>query len=179
MASASLLSWLWFAFVSFVRSSGVYSVLIHTLRTFSAKHQCHTSHSGSLQQYQCSSGPWNIMLDHAISQYEICNITIWNMQYQYHTMQGNMKPWPFYEAYIHFQLRRFFSRLQNLVEPFHFFELHERCHLREGASRPWETSEKCSSEENSVLLTQSEVLDWFPDFLIVHFCFQSIQSIRQ
>ena len=95
-----------------------------------------------------------------------CNITIWNMQYQYHTMQGNMKPWQFYEAYIHFQLRRFFSRLQNLLEPFHLLELHERCHLREGASRPWETSEKMLLWRKFCFVDTIRVfrlVPWFPN----------------
>ena len=172
MASASLLSWLWFAFVSFVRSSGVYSVLIHTLRTFSAKHQCHTSHSGSLQQYQCSSGPWNIMLDHAISQYEICNINIiqcraiWNhdhfMKRTYIFSFGDSSP-----AYR--ILWNPFTSLNCMRDV-----IWEKAPLARGKHL-----KKCSSEENSVLLTQSEFLDWFPDFLIVHFCFQPIQSIRQ
>ena len=49
-----------------VRSSCIYDGLIHTL----AQQQqppfsdllCHTSHSGSLLQYQCNSGPWNITI---------------------------------------------------------------------------------------------------------------------
>ena len=70
--------------VNLVRSFCVCSGLIHLAQqrrqTTSSDfnfhhHQCQASHSGSFVQYQCNSGPWNIIL---LLYHEIpFNLTIW------------------------------------------------------------------------------------------------------
>ena len=52
------------------------------------QHDCHTSHSGSLIQYQCNSGPWNVIV------LGVLHDIVWQSYYimQYCAMQCHAIP---------------------------------------------------------------------------------------